>query len=109
MDLHFSYTVWHKSLTVENFGKFDKWLAIHQYFPANLLFLCYSYEAYNQFVKVLLVKALLHVPHLSKFFPIKLLHYSYRYTLTIASLQVVRFSVLMWSVAMYSCLVILLI
>ena len=35
---------------VEKSDEFDEWRAIHQSFPSN------SYEGYNQFIKVLLIK-----------------------------------------------------
>ena len=62
---NFEYRIAQK-LTVENFDESDKWLAISQNFS---LLTFSSYEAYNQFIKVLLFKVSC-VPHLSKFFAI---------------------------------------
>ena len=50
--MHGVNTVYHKTLTVEKSNKFDEWRVICQSFP----FQYFSYEGYNQFVKVLLVK-----------------------------------------------------
>ena len=64
---NFEYRIAQK-LTVENFDESDKWLAISQ----NISLLTFSsYEAYNQFIKVLLFKSFMRTPF------VKVLCYNY--------------------------------
>ena len=58
-------------------GKLDEWLMICQSFSllTFLLNVSPTYEAYNQFVNVLLIKVSC-VPHSSKFFPVQVLRYT---------------------------------